>query len=414
MQKNDIKIEDMNIEQVRNQFPIFTQKINGYPIIYFDSASTAQMPQSVVDAIVAYYTTYKANVGRGLYTFAEKATQAYEHARANIAQFISAQAHQIIFTSGTTGSINLIVQAWALQNLEQGDEIIVSAVEHHSNFLPWQQLALHKKLILKIIPVTNQGIVDVVDFKKYLTSKTKLVCIVHTSNVIGGSNDVTTLTKTAHAVGAKVVVDAAQSIAHQVIDVAKIGCDFLAFSGHKLFGPTGVGVLYVADSVQHQMSIVSFGGGMVFSVQEHASVFKEFPYSFQAGTPHVAGVIGLSAAVDFMNDQINMSQLAIHENDLAQTLYQGLQKLKDIQIISCIPSAHQHVHMVTFYSAKHHAHDIAAYLDQYGIAVRAGHHCAQLFHQQCNITASIRVSFSVYNTQSEVQFFLQCLKKFLD
>lgn len=404
---------DMNLQNLRKQFPIFDQKVHDHQCIYFDSASTAQMPQFVVDAIVAYYTTYKANVGRGVYTFAEQATAAYEHARKNVGQFIGAQPDQIVFTSGATQGINLVAQAWASHMLQQGDEIVVSAIEHHSNFLPWQQLAIHKKLVLKIVPVNAQGLIDLDQFQSFLSKKTKLVCIVHTSNLLGGTNDVEKIGSMAREVGAKVLIDASQSVAHRAIDVLKLGADFLVFSGHKLFGPTGIGVLYAGDAVNSHMRIVSYGGGMVFSVGQQDSKFKDFPHCFESGTPNVAGAIGLSAAIDFVRKNIDFDQLAEHETSLVQTLCNGLQKIDDIKIISFTPSQNQHGHLVTFYSITHHAHDIAAYLDSFGIAVRAGHHCVQLYHTQGGINASVRASFSVYNTQLEVEFFLKCLKKFL-
>jgi cysteine desulfurase / selenocysteine lyase len=409
MQKNDI-----NFSLIKKEFPIFDQKVHGHPFIYFDSASTAQVPQSVLDAMVRYYATFKANVGRGVYSFAEQATQEYEQVRAKVAKFIGAKNNEIVFTSGATESINLVARAWVFQHLQQGDEILISAVEHHSNFLPWQQLALQKKLVLKIAPVTDAGIIDLKEFKKLLSVKTKFVSIVHTSNVTGGTNDVAALAKMAHDVGAKVLIDAAQSVAHQAIDVAKIDCDFLAFSGHKLFGPTGVGVLYVAQSMIDQMQMQQFGGGMVFSVDKTDSEFKEFPHCFEVGTPNIAGVIGLGAAIDFVQKNIDFEKLAKHETSLVQFLQQGLQSLPDINILSFEPTNNAHSHLVAFYSTTHHAHDIAAHLDRFGIAVRAGHHCVQLFHKEKNINASVRVSFSVYNTEQEVEFFLKCLKRLLD
>ena len=420
MSKNSMKPE-MNFDQLRKMFPIFQQKVNGYPFVYFDSASTSQMPQTVLDAIVSYYATYKSNVGRGVYTFAEKATAAYEASRDKVAHFIGAKSKEILFTSGATASLNLVAQSWASHSLQAGDEILVSAVEHHSNFLPWQQLALQKGLILTIVPVTRAGTVDVGTFQKYLSSKTKLVAIVHTSNILGCTNDVQTITTMAHAVGAKVLIDASQSIAHQAINVTHIGCDFLVFSGHKLFGPTGVGVLFVKESMISEMILTNFGGGMVFSVEEKKSTFKDFPHGFEVGTPNIAQVIGLGASVDFVRHYVDFIQLQKHETILSQMLYDGLQESKDIEIFSSIASEHypydlseqKHSHIVTFFSKTHHAHDIAAYLDRFGIAVRAGHHCVQLFHQQCGINASVRVSFSMYNTVSEVELLLACLNKLL-
>lgn len=403
MQKNDVK----------KQFPIFQHKIHGKDLIYFDSASTAQVPQSVLDAMNQYYTTYKSNVGRGIYQIAEQATLFYAQARQTVAQFIGAKKDSIIFTSGATESLNLVAQGWAAHYLNAGDEIVISQVEHHSNFVPWQQLSIQRKLKLVIVPVGSQGTVDSQEFQKYLSPKTKLVSIVHTSNVTGGTNDVVTLTKMAHAIGAKVLIDAAQSVVHQKIDVLKIGCDFLVFSGHKLFGPTGIGVLYATEPMMKMMQVQKFGGGMVFSVGQDASEFKSYPDCFEAGTPNVAGVIGLAAAIDFVHKNVDFKIVSAHETTLVQKLALGLSKFQDIEIISFVPSkndAHS-VSMLTFYSKKHHAHDIASHLDQFGICVRAGHHCTQPFHEKRNINASVRVSFALYNTEDEVEYFLDCLQK---
>ena len=409
MQKNDLKNIDL-----RSLFPIFSQKVHGWPLIFLDNASTAQMPQKVLDAMVDYYSCYKSNVGRGIYSFAEQATAKYEQARSKVAKFINAQTKEIIFTSGATDSINLVAQAWASNVLQQGDEIIISDVEHHSNFIPWQQLALQKKLILKIIPVTVDGVVDVIEFEKKLTDKTKFVSFFHTSNVTGATNDVITLTEMAHRVGAKVLIDACQSVMHQTIDVLKIKADFLVFSGHKLFGPTGVGVLYVAQNLLEIMQLQKFGGGMVFSVAKNSSEFKPAPHCFEAGTPNIAGVIGLGAAVDFVQNYIDFSKTSRHETTLVTMLCDGLKKFKDVTMVSVIPKVStQNVSIVTFYSTQHHAHDIAAYLDQHGIAVRAGHHCVQIFHQNKNINASVRISFAPYNTVAEVEFLLTTLNKIL-
>lgn len=407
MQKNG-----MNFEKLRMQFPIFTTKMNKHTFVFFDSAATAQMPQEVLDVMVKYYTTYKANVGRGIYSFAEQATAAYANAREKVAKFLGVHKNSIIFTSGATESLHLIARAWAVYHLQVGDQILISQIEHHSNFLPWQQLAQEKKLDLTIVPINAQGIVDPEEFKKYLSSKTKLVSIVHTSNVTGGTNDVQTLTVLAHAVGAKVIIDGVQSVVHQKIDMVKIGCDFFVFSGHKLFGPTGIGVLYVADDMISTMKLAKFGGGMVFSVGQDTSQFKEFPDCFEAGTPNIAGAIGLGASIDFVQKNIDFTQLQEHETSLVQLLAQGLQQFKDIEILSFVPSVKDkniHTSILTFYSKKHHAHDIAAHLDSFGIAVRAGHHCVQLFHEQRGISASVRVSLSVYNTKEEVEIFLDCL-----
>lgn len=405
----------MNVQKFRSFFPILQTKVNNYPLIYFDNAATAQVPEHVVDAMNNYYLHYKSNVGRGIYTFAERATYEYEQARLQVAKFINADAANIVFTSGATEAINLVADSWAFYNLQAGDEIIVSAVEHHSNFLPWQELALRLNLVLKIVPVTDQGLLDINLLKRELNPKTKLVAVVHSSNVLGAINDVAAITKLAHIVGAAVLVDACQSIAHQKIDVEKIDCDFLVFSGHKLFGPTGVGVLYAQSQRIDQMKPSKFGGGMVFSVGQNHSEYRPFPRGFEAGTPNVAGVIGLGAAVTFVQEHVDFNALREHETNLAYHMIAGLLKIPHIKIISSynLEDIEQHLHLVTFVSDKHHAHDIAEYLDQYGIAVRAGHHCVQLYHQQCNINASVRCSFSGYNTIEEVDFVLQKLTEFL-
>ncbi|MBI2344976.1 cysteine desulfurase [Candidatus Dependentiae bacterium] len=410
MSKNNI-----NIQKFRSFFPILKTKINNYPLVYFDNAATAQVPYQVIEAMNDYYAHYKSNVGRGIYTFAERTTAEYERARLEIAKFIGVDPQNIVFTSGATDSINLVAKSWAAYNLQRSDEIIISAVEHHSNFLPWQELASKLNLTLKIIPVTKQGNVDLDQFKAQLTSKTKLVAIVHSSNVVGGTNDVRLITQLAHQVGAAVLVDACQSIAHQKIDVEIIGSDFLVFSGHKLFGPTGIGVLYAKSERINQMRPTEFGGGMVFSVNFKNSEYRSFPKGFEAGTPNIAGAIGLAAAVKFIEREIDFKMLAEYETMLVNRMIQGLLKIPGIQLISFNPIHEQsaHAHLVTFVSNAYHAHDIAAYLDQYGIAVRAGHHCVQLYHQQCNINASVRCSFSGYNTIEEVDFVLEKLQTFL-
>ena len=403
----------MNFVELRKQFPVFQENNQKSPCIFFDSAATAQVPQHVLDAMMRYYCTYKSNIGRGVYKFAEQATAEYESAREKIAQFIGAQKNEIIFTSGATASINMVTLSWALDNLKSGDEIFVSAIEHHSNFLPWQYLAARKGLILKLLPVDADGIIKTDIFEKWLSTKTKLVAVIHTSNVLGATNDVKKITQMAHEYGAKVLIDAAQSIAHQVIDVKDIDCDFLAFSGHKLFGPTGVGVLFIKNTLAMQIQPAMFGGGMVFSVDVESSKYKEVPHCFEAGTPPIAQAIGLGAAIDFINKYVDFNQLQKYETLLSKKLCDGLQGLSDIKILNPLSDSNHHEHraIVSFVSKKYHAHDIAAYLDTFGIAVRAGHHCVQLFHNQQGINSSVRVSFSLYNTLAEVDCFLDCMKK---
>lgn len=404
----------VNIDFFRTFFPALTSYVHGCPLIYFDSASTSQTPRVVVEAMNNYYFSYKANIGRGVYSFAEQATYHYEQSRIKVAQYIGASAEEIVFTAGATASIHLVVQSWASMHLVQGDEIILSAVEHHSNFVPWQELAARKGLIIKIAPLSSDGTVDMYEFERLLSDKTKLVTIVHTSNVVGGTNNIQKITQIAHRAGAAVLIDACQSIAHQRINVAAVGCDFLVFSGHKLYGPTGTGALYVRKKRIPELSPTVFGGGMVFSVGEKKSTYRPFPYGFEAGTPNIAGVIGLGAAVDFVQEHIDFDHLMTHERSLTLAMIEGLRTIPNVTILSFQPiNTDAHGHMVTFVAQKYHAHDIAAYLDQYGIAVRAGHHCVQLYHQACNINASVRISFAAYNTLEEVNVCVQKLRELL-
>jgi len=402
----------MNLEALRSKFLIFKQQIHGYPFIYFDSAATAQVPVEVVEAMTQYYLTYKANIGRGIYTYAEDATREYEKARATVATFIGAESGQIVFTSGATESINVVAQSWALHNLKQGDEIMVSAVEHNSNFVPWHEIALRLGCVIKIVPVTQHGIIDYDAFKQLLSPKTKLVSIVHTSNVVGGTNDIKRIARMAHDVGAVILVDASQSVAHQAIDVQDMDCDFLVFSGHKLYGPTGIGVLYSRVDCIEKMKPSCFGGGMVLSLESDMAKYRPYPYGFEAGTPNVAGAIGLSAAIDFVQSNIVFDELQKHETLLVRRMVQGLKEIAGVQILSADPDlSDAHMHLVTFVAQGYHAHDIAAYLDKYGIAVRAGNHCVQIRDDKSTVVASVRVSFAAYNSQQEVEFFLKILKQ---
>jgi cysteine desulfurase/selenocysteine lyase len=401
----------MDFSAVREQFPIFKTLVHGKPIIYFDSGATAQMPQSVIDAIFEYYQTYRSNVGRGLYTFAEKATQAFELSRSKVAKFINAHRHEIIFTSGTTASINLALHVWAEHNICAGDEIVILEVEHNANFIPWVQLAKRKGVILKRVPLNERGLIDFEVFKSYLTSKTKLVACTHQANILGVVYDLKPLIAAAHEVGARFLVDAAQSVAHQKIDVVDLDCDFLAFSGHKMFGPTGVGVLYMKEALYDTCQLSNFGGGMVFAVTPENIEFKTIPYCFEPGTQAIAQVIGLGAAVDFIQQNINFNQAQEHETKLAVKLINALNDVPGISILSFIPQEDEHVSMVTFSSENHHAYDIAEYLDKHSIAVRAGYHCAQPYHDKMGGAATVRVTISVYNTEEEIDYLIEVLKK---
>ncbi len=393
-----------NLEKLRKDFPIFDQKINDHNLIYFDSAATAQMPIQVLHAMTNYYTKYKSNVDRGLYSFAEKTTFHYEQARANIAKFIGAQTSEIVFTSGTTDGINMVARIWAAHNLHAGDEIIISQVEHHSNFLPWQQLAEEKNLLLTIIPIDKDGLCDLSIYYAALSQRTKLVAMIHTSNILGSTNDIACIVAAAHQVGAKVLVDAAQSIVHQKIDVVDLDCDFLVFSGHKLYGPTGIGCLFIKKEMQASCYPYKFGGSMVYSAGYDESYWKNAPYCFEAGTPPIAQAIGLSAAVDYVTKHLNFADIAQHEGQLVAVMIAGLQNL-GFHIVSSMNAGS----IVTFYDTKIHGHDIAMFLDSYGIAVRAGNHCVQPYHEKLGLDSTVRVSFAFYNTMAEVELFLQVI-----
>lgn len=411
--KTDSKKTVMNIKNIRNQFPVFQQKVNGYPFIYFDSASTAQVPGVVIDAMASFYESYKSNVGRGIYSFAELTTQRYEDARKTVADFIGAQTNETVFTSGTTAGINMVAQSWARQNLKAGDEIVISDVEHHSNFVPWQELAREKNLVLKTVPVNDRGVIDPELLKQHLTEKTGLVALFYTSNLLGTTNDVQAFVQAAHAVGARVLIDAAQAVAHRAIDVKKLECDFLVFSGHKLFGPTGIGVLYLTESVHSEIKPCSFGGGMVFSASIDGCSWKSAPHCFEAGTPLVAQAIGLGKAVEWLQKEVIFDGLQKHETALVQRCADVLAKIDGVTILSHVSREGESSSLITFYSDKMHAHDIAAYLDAYGIAVRAGNHCVQPYHDTQNINATVRLSFSVYNSFEEVNFCLEKLQEIL-
>ena len=403
---------NMDFQALRQQFAIFNQQVNGHPFIYFDSAATAQVPESVITEMMKYYQQYKSNVGRGLYSFAELATQKFEQARNKIARFLGAQRNEIIFTSGATAGINLVAQVWAEANIFKGDEIVVSEVEHNANFLPWQQLASRKGAILKRVPLNQQGLIDVDVLKGSLTSKTKLVAVTHQSNILGAVNDVAAICRAAHAIGARVLIDAAQSVAHNQLNVKDIGCDFLVFSGHKLFGPTGVGVLFMSQNVFDECVLCNFGGGMVYAVMPNYVEFKEAPYCFEPGTQPIAQVIGLGACIDFIEHNINFAQVQEHEIDLVRQLVAALQEMPDIAIISHVPLLGEHCNMVTFYAEDLHAYDIAKFLNKHGIAVRAGYHCVQPYHDEhISGKATVRVSFAAYNTSDEVDALIHCLQK---
>lgn len=395
---------------LRKKFPIFAQK-REQPLVYFDNAATTQKPQSVVDAISHFYTSYNANMNRGLYRLGEKTTESYEFVRFKTARFVNAvSSSEVIFTRGATDGINTVVYSWGEHNIKEGDEIVISQLEHHSNFVPWQQLAKRKNAVLKIIPVDEQGVLDLSSLDELITEKTKVVAIAHASNALGMYNDLETVVGAAKKVGARVCVDGAQVVPFEAVDVQALGCDFYVFSGHKMLAPTGVGVLYMSRAAQKEAIPHITGGGMVYEVSNHDTTFLTPPTSFEGGTPPIAQVIGFGAALDFLarNDLHEIKKQCI---DLTKRTIEGLQKLKKIRILGPVEQLKESAHLVSFIVDGMHAHDVAAYLDRHGICVRAGHHCAQPLARRLGYESSVRASFYLYNTKEEVDYFLKVLKQ---
>jgi cysteine desulfurase/selenocysteine lyase len=399
-----------NFKKLRADFPILQEKVNGHPLIACDNASTAHKPQSVIDAVVQFYTTTNSNIYRGIHLFAEQATQQYEDARKKVAHFIGALPEEVIFTRGCTSSINFVAATWADENIQAGDEIVVTELEHHANLIPWQRLAQKKGAILKFIPIFPDGSVDFSCLDSIITNKTKMVSVIHVSNAIGTHVDIATIIKRAHAVGARILIDAAQSVPHQKINVRELDCDFLVFSGHKLLGPTGIGVLYIKKELHDHVPPYEVGGGMVENVDCTDATWAAAPQKFEAGTPPIAQAIGLGAAIDYMQKHINFDELITYEAQLCARLIDGISEIKGIKILGPISELKQKGHVVSFLVDNYHSHDVAAFLDSRGISVRAGHHCAQPFAKKLGYDASVRVSFYFYNTLQEVDAIIVALR----
>lgn len=393
----------LNINKIRSDFPIFADKA----LIYLDSAATTQKPKQVIEAVSDYYSNYYANVHRGIYDLSIKATEAYQSARQKVADFINAKDwRSIVFTGGTTESINLVAYSWARKNLKNGDEILITEMEHHSNIVPWQLVAEETGVILKYIPINIDGTLDLNNINKLITNKTKLVSIIHQSNVFGTINPIKKIINHAKKVNAITFIDAAQSIPHSPVDVQDMDCDFLAFSGHKMLGPTGIGVLYGKTELLESMAPFMGGGDMINSVTMSESIWNDIPYKFEAGTPKIAQAIGLGAAIDYLND-IGMNNIDEYLKDLTII---ALEKLKSIDGLKIY--GHQigkSGSVISFNLKGIHSHDLAQFLDQDGIAVRAGHHCAQPIMDKLGVSSTIRVSFYLYNTEEEINLLCESL-----
>lgn len=386
---------------VRADFPILRQKMHGKPLIYLDSAATSQKPQRVIDAIVRYYQEYNANVHRGIYHIAEEATRRYEASRGKVAGLINARRpEEIIFTRSTTEAINLVAYAWGRANINEGDEIITTEMEHHSNLVPWQMLAAERGATLKFIPFDGQGILELDVFERLLNERTKLVALTHQSNVLGTINPVKDMTRKAHAVGVKVLVDGAQSAPHMPVDVQDLDVDFFALSAHKMCGPTGAGAIWARYEILDGMPPFHGGGEMIMLVQLDKSTYKEPPHKFEAGTPNIADCIVWSDAIDYLQD-IGLEAIRAHEKQLTAYSISQLSEIPGIKILGP-RDLEQRGGVVSFHLDFAHPHDVAQVLDQEGIAVRAGHHCAQPLHRRLGISASTRASFYLYNNEDDV------------
>ncbi|MEE3678032.1 cysteine desulfurase [Bacillus safensis] len=397
----------MNIKDVREQFPILHQQVNGHDLVYLDSAATSQKPRVVIDAMNEYYRSYNSNVHRGVHTLGTRATDAYEGAREKVRAFIRAlSVQEIIFTRGTTTALNTVAISYARANLKEGDEIVITHMEHHANIIPWQQAAKATGATLKYIPLQEDGTLSLEDVKQTITHQTKIVAVTHVSNVLGTINPIKEIAKIAHEHGAIIVVDGAQSTPHMQIDVQDLDCDFFAFSGHKMCGPTGIGVLYGKKDLLNNMEPAEFGGEMIDFVDLYDSTWKELPWKFEAGTPIIAGAVGLGKAIDFLND-IGMEEVSRYEHQLATY---ALERFKELDGATVYGPQHR-AGLVTFNLDDVHPHDASTVLDTEGVAIRAGHHCAQPLMKWLGVSATARASFYLYNTEEEIDKLIAALRK---
>lgn len=395
-----------DVEAIRRDFPILHQQINGYPLAYLDSAASTQRPVQVIDAIRHYYSHDHANVHRGVHALSHRATDIYEGARETIRHFINARStREIVFTRGTTEAINLVAATFG-QRLSAGDEILISEMEHHSNIVPWQMLCERSGAILRIAPINDQGELQLDEFEKLMGKRTRLVAITHISNALGSVNPVQQIVASAHARGIPVLVDGAQAIAHQVIDVQSLDCDFYAFSGHKMCGPTGIGVLYGREALLEALPPYQGGGDMILTVSFSGTTYNELPYRLEAGTPHIAGAAGLGAAIDYLQ-QIGMENIARHEAELLAYASRALTELPGLQLVG---TAARKAGVASFNIDGIHPHDIGTVLDQHGVAIRAGHHCAMPVMERYGIPGTARASFAFYNTRTEIDQMIEALR----
>lgn len=396
------------IEKIRKDFPILSVKAHGKPLIYFDNAATSQKPQVVIDSLVRYYSTINSNIHRGVHFLSQKASQEYDETRIKVQKFINATSdREIVFVRGTTEGINLVASSYGRKNINEGDVILISAMEHHSNIVPWQLLCEEKKAKLKVIPMNDSGELMLDEFEKLLSPDVKFISVTQTSNSLGTINPVKEIIRKAHLLNIPVMIDAAQSVAHSIIDVIDLDCDFLTFSSHKMFGPTGTGILYGKEKFLEAMPPYQGGGEMINSVSFEKSTWNEVPFKFEAGTPDIAGVIGLGAAIDFLQTK-DREKISKHEHSLLSHATEELNKINGIRLIG---TASEKAPVVSFIIEGVNAMDAGMYLDTLGIAVRTGHHCTEPVMKRFNIPGTIRASFMFYNTIEEIDIFIDGIKK---
>ncbi|MGO1923837.1 MAG: aminotransferase class V-fold PLP-dependent enzyme [Jeotgalicoccus sp.] len=399
----------MDINKIRQDFPILGEQVNGKDLIYLDTSATSQTPLKVIEAMNDYYREYNSNVHRGVHTLGTKATDAYEKARMKVRSFINAKRfEEIVYTRGTTAAINLVARSFGDLVIEEGDEIVVNEMEHHANIVPWQQLAKRKGATLVFIPLEEDGTIALDSVKAAMSDKTKIVAITHVSNVLGTINDIKSIAEIAHAHNAYISVDGAQAVPHMAVDVQSLDVDFYAFSGHKMLGPTGIGILYGKAELLDKMEPIEYGGDMIDYVYKTESTWTDLPVKFEAGTPMIAEAVGLNAAIDYINE-LGIDNIYQHEKELVAYAYDKMSAIEGIEIYG--PGKDKRAGLITFNLQGVHPHDLATALDSEGIAVRAGHHCAQPLMKWCKASSTARASFYIYNTIEEIDQFIESLEK---
>ena len=398
-------------ERVRADFPVLQQQVNGKPLAYLDNGATSQKPQAVIDELVRYYSTENANVHRGVHTLSQNATDDFDAARMKVQRLLNAaDEREIVFTSGTTNSINMVAHSYGRQNFGPGDEVIVSNMEHHSNIVPWQMLRDELGIVLRVVPIDESGELLMDEYERMLSPRTKLVSITHVSNALGTILPVEQIIDMAHAQGVPVMLDGAQAVPHMAVDMQKLDCDFYVFSGHKIFGPTGIGVLYGKAELLEAMPPVQGGGDMIKSVTFEKTIYNDLPFKFEAGTPNIAGAIGLGAAIDYVQS-MGYESFAAHEHELLDYGTRALEQIESVRIIGTAP---RKTGILSFVMENIHPHDIGTILDTEGVAVRTGHHCAQPVMQRFQIPATVRASMAMYNTKEDIDALVRAIDRVIE